>query len=88
MKKHSPLYFFLFGILFYEIILPILSNIADVINGFCQLVQGKQAVKMTEYNEKVRAYKESLEKGDEKTSVIGFTVSNEDYDYDEEEDDE
>lgn len=88
MKKNSPLFFFLFGILFYEIIFPILSNIAEVINGFCQLIQGKQAIKMTEYNEKVRAYKKSLEESNESTSVIGFSIPNYEDDDDEEEDDE
>lgn len=88
MKKNSPLYFFLFGILFYEIILPILSNITEVINGHCQLLQGKQAVKMTEYNEKVRKYKASLEETEIDTSVIGFSIPNSNYDENEEEEDD
>ena len=86
MKKNSPLYFFLFGILFYEIILPILSNVTEVINGFCQLAQGKQAVKMTEYNEKVRKYKEKLAAEGESVSAIGFSIPT--YEDNEEEDDD
>ena len=85
MKK-SPLYFFLFGILFYEIILPILSNVMEIINGFCQLAVGKQAVQMTKYNEAIAKYKESLNNESEQTSVIGFSIPS--YSDDEEEEDD
>lgn len=37
----KQLLFFLFGILFYEIILPILSSLLEVIQGALQLILGK-----------------------------------------------
>ena len=53
----TPLFFFLFGILFYEIIFPILSGLSEVIQGALQLLLGKQAVKMAKYNEEIAKYK-------------------------------
>lgn len=86
MKKKSSLHFFLLGILFYEIILPILSNVMEVINGGLQLIVGKQAVQMSKYNETIAKYKEKMSKDQESTSVIGFSIPS--YSDEEEEDDE
>ena len=72
MKKKSPLYFFFLGILFYEIIFPILSGISEVIQGGLQLILGKQAVQMTKYNEAIEKYKEEQNKESEKTFCMGF----------------
>lgn len=38
MKKKSSLHFFLFGILFYEIIFPILSELGNTLVGFLQIL--------------------------------------------------
>ena len=86
MNKKTPLYFFLFGILFYEIIFPILSGLSEVIQGGLQLLLGKQAVKMTKYNETIAKYKEEQEKEPEHTFCVGFQVPS--YSDDEEEEDD
>jgi hypothetical protein len=67
----KELLFFLFGILFYEIIFPVLSGLSEVILGHFQLHLGKQAVKMAEYNATIEKYKEENEK-EQSTSLIGF----------------
>ena len=86
MKKKSSLYFFLFGILFYEIIFPILTEIGNTIVGLLRLLQGKEAVKLAKFNKEVSELKG--EGGEEHTSVIGFCVPNALDDEEEEEDDE
>lgn len=78
--------FFLFGILFYEIIFPILSGLSEVIQGCFQLILGKQAVEMTKYNEAIEKYKEELNKEPQQTSVIGFHIPS--YSDDEEDEDD
>ena len=85
MKEHKGLWFFLFGILFYEIIFPILDGIANTLLGYLQLVQGKQAVKMSEYKKKIQ----DLENEDEEphhTVAMGFQISpnNEEWEEDDE----
>lgn len=85
MKKKSSLYFFLFGILFYEIIFPILTEIGNTIVGLLRLLQGKEAVKLAKFNKEVSELKG--EEGEEQTNVIGFCVPNA-LDEEEEEDDE
>jgi len=87
MNNKTPLYFFLFGILFYEIIFPILSGLTEVIQGFFQLLLGKQAMKMTEYNEAIEKYKKEHEQEPESTTCIGFQIPS-CSDDEEEEDDE
>lgn len=72
MKKKTPLFYFLFGILFYEIIFPILSGLSEVIQGGFQLLLGKQAVKMTKYNEAIEKYKEEQNKEPQQTFCMGF----------------
>ena len=79
--------FFLFGILFYEIIFPILSGISEVIQGGLQLLLGKQAVEMTKYNEAIEKYKEELNKEPTQTFAMGFQVPS-NSDDEEDEDDE
>ena len=79
--------FFLFGILFYEIIFPILSGISEVIQGGLQLLLGKQAVEMTKYNEVIEKYKEELNKEPTQTFAMGFQVPS-NSDDEEDEDDE
>ena len=86
MKKKTPLFYFLFGILFYEIIFPILSGLSEVIQGVFQLLLGKQAVKMTKYNEAIEKYKEEQNKEPQQTFCMGFQVPS--CSDDEEEDDE
>ena len=83
----KELKFFLFGILFYEIIFPILSGIGEVIQGFLQLILGKQAVQMTKYNEAIEKYKEELNKEPEQTFAMGFHIPSH-RDDEEDEDDE
>ena len=79
--------FFLFGILFYEIIFPILSGISEVIQGGLQLLLGKQAVEMTKYNEAIEKYKEELNKEPTQTFAMGFHIPSHSDD-EEDEDDE
>ena len=78
----EKLLFFLFGILFYEIIFPILSEVANTIVGFLQLLQGKQATKMVKYNKAVEEYKKSQEEVN--IQAIGFQMPS----YTDEEEDE
>ncbi len=88
MKKHySPLCFFLFGILFYEIIFPILSSVGEVIQGGLQLILGKQAVQMTKYKKTIEKYKAEQNKEPEHTFCMGFHVPS-NSDDEEDEDDE
>lgn len=82
----KELKFFLFGILFYEIIFPILSGISEVIQGFLQLILGKQAVQMTKYNKAIEKCKEELNKEPEQTFAMGFHIPS--YSDDEEEEDD
>lgn len=83
----KELKFFLFGILFYEIIFPILSGLSEVIQGFFQLILGKQAVEMTKYNEAIEKYKEELNKEPQQTFAMGFHIPSHSDD-EEDEDDE
>ena len=69
----EKLLFFLLGILFYEIILPILSEIGNVILGRLQLIQGKQAAEMVKYNKIVEEYKEEQSRVDQ-PQAIGFEI--------------
>ena len=79
--------FFLFGILFYEIIFPILSGLSEIIQGKFQLILGKQAVEMTKYNEAIEKYKEEQNKEPQQTFCMGFQVpSCNDEEFEEEED--
>lgn len=83
----KELKFFLFGILFYEIIFPILSGLGEIIQGYFQLILGKQAMKMTKYNEAIEKYKEELNKEPEQTYCVGFQIpslSNDEEDEDDE----
>lgn len=82
----KELKFFLFGILFYEIIFPILSGLNEIIQGFFQLILGKQAVEMTKYNEAIEKYKEELNKESNRSFAVGFHVPS--YSDDEEDEDD
>ena len=82
----KELKFFLFGILFYEIIFPILSGLNEIIQGFFQLILGKQAVEMTKYNEAIEKYKGELNKESNHSFAVGFHVPS--YSDDEEDEDD
>lgn len=56
--KNKGLFFFIFGILFYEIIFPILDGISTCILGWLQLIQGRQAVQMTKYQKEIQDLKD------------------------------
>lgn len=71
--KNKGLFFFIFGILFYEIIFPILDGLSTCILGYFQLIQGKQAVQLTKYQKEIQDL--NPDKDEELTPAIGFHVN-------------
>ena len=71
--KNKGLFFFIFGILFYEIIFPILDGLSTCILGHFRLIQGKQAVQLTKYQKEIQDLNPDNDK--ELTPAIGFHVN-------------
>lgn len=70
------LYYFILGILFVQIISPLLDCIATVIAALLEVFKGKCSVKLTEYNCQIQKMTKELELDDTDTRVIGFAVNN------------
>lgn len=67
--------YFLLGIMFYELIFPLLNTIIEVLTLKLELFKAKSSLEITKINSKIK--KETRE---ERTRVIGFTSN----DYEEE----
>jgi hypothetical protein len=91
-KEEKMLYYFILGVLFVEVIFPLLDCMATVIAALLEVFKGKCSVKLTEYNCQIQKLSKGLESDDSETRVIGFAVNNiaeeaEDEDGDEPEED-
>lgn len=80
--------YFILGILFIEAIIPILESLVEVIAQWVEFFKGKAAIKVKELSLKAAELTKQITPDETSIRAIGFTVSNDDETYEEEEDDE
>ena len=83
MKQHKGIIYFILGILFYMIIIPILETLTTLFATSLEIPKGKLSLKITKLNDELSKV------GDEPqvTHAIGFRYEPEE-DFEKEEDDE
>lgn len=78
-----PIEYFIAGILFVQIVIPILDGIASVFLALVELIKGRINIDIVKSSVKIQKLKDSLDK-DPPKRAIGFAISEE---IEEEEDD-
>lgn len=83
MKKNKSLIALLFGIAIPTIIMPIISDIVEIIDNFSEIIKGYEIKKITKLNIENTKLAEELETLQTPcdTNAIGFEVPSEEYIY-------
>ena len=66
--------YFILGILFGNYIMPILDSLGSIVMTWCEAVKGKLAIKVAEYNMRIR----KISDDEPKKRPIGFVMEEED----------
>lgn len=79
------LLYFILGILFYAIVIPLIESLVVLIATFIEVIKGKLTVKITQSNVKIQQLTDGYENSPK--NAIGFTVDSKKY-YENEDDNE
>lgn len=78
----TELKYFIIGIIFALLIIPILQVLADIIFTTCEVIKGKMSVIITRSN--VEVHKLNMEVQDDNHQLMGFQIPSEEQDIEEE----